>query len=231
MRELRNNVMLAIVIALVMGCGGDTTIALGDAPDAYASAYCERALACCTLGELAGRFPDASPAITDQPSCRAYVARVFGNEFTTDTIAAQGAGSARYHGEAMALCLAAIRTEPCTDLARVLALMTVPTTCPVLREPLVADGGACDHDFECVSAVCAVAGPGFSGACAAAPSPGAPCTAGKCGPGAYCDRSADGAGSCAALGDVGSACSSNLACTSLDCQAATCAPPAICVGS
>ena len=216
-------------LAIVAGCsaGGGATIALNDAP----AAYCARSLACYTLDELAARFPGASPAITDQASCRTYVARVFGDEFVADTMAAEAAGSARYHGDAMASCVSEIRAASCADLSRALAFTTLPATCPAPREPLVADGGACDHDFHCISALCATPAPGAAGTCQPVPAIGAACTAGKCGPDGYCDRSGGGFGTCTSIGDVGAACVSALACTSLDCQGGTCVAPVTCVGA
>lgn len=220
-----------VAIAILSACGSDPSVSLGEAPAAFASAYCERALACCTLAELAARFPDAAPPIADEASCRAYVARVFGNELVADTTAAEAAGEVRYHGDRMATCIAAIPAASCVESARVLALMTLPVACPTPREPLVPDGGDCDHDFQCISGLCATPAPETPGMCAAIPTAGAACTDGKCGPGGYCDRSGGGSGTCTSLGDLGAPCTSNLGCTELDCAGGTCAAPATCTGT
>lgn len=220
----------SLLLACMLGaCGsGSASVALDDAPDAYARAYCDRIFSCCSSDEIANRFATVTPPVTDAASCRSYIARVFGTEFVDDTRTAEASGRARYAGDRMAACLDALQTAACPDLARVFALLVMPDACSPPRIPLTEDGAPCDHDFQCISSLCASSGSDSAGTCAAAPAAGAPCASGKCGAG-YCDRSAGSDGVCVAIGDAGAACSSALACRSLVCNAGVCGAPTTCV--
>lgn len=221
--------LILVVGAAACGSPGatpDAGIALTSAPSAYAAAYCDRVFACCDGAERATRFANASPPVTDISSCRVYVAAVFGNEFVGDTQRAEAAGRARYDEDAMATCMDTMHAASCVDLARVFALMTLPQACPVVRVPLVADGGTCDHDFHCISGLCATPAPEMTGSCAPVPASGAACISNKCGPSGFCDRSGGGAGVCRALGQAGDACTSPLECASFGCSSAS--PPGVC---
>jgi len=103
--------------------------------------------------------------------------------------------------------------------------MVFPGDCPVVRPPRVAIGGACDHDFQCTTGLCAASTEHADGTCEPAPAPGEPCALGDCGPGAYCDRSASTEERCAVIAGVGGTCASALGCESLACEAGTCTVP------
>ena len=233
---------LIVAAALVASCGGDADpdaaigIRLDEAPAAYASAYCARVFACCDATDLATRFPGADPPVTDVATCESYVARVFGNEFVADARHAETMGWARYDGAAFASCMDHLRADACGHLARVFALMVFPAECAPARVPLVSAGGQCDHDFQCIAGVCVGGSETQIGQCATAPAIGTACVGGECGPEAYCDRSVDPDGTCAALAPDGAACTSALACASFTCVGASpgvpgaCAAPTVCDG-
>lgn len=215
------------LLCAVAACGdGATGIALESAPEAYASAYCERALACCETSELQAML---GSGVVDVASCEAFVARVFGNEFIDDTTRAVAMGRARYDGDAMAACVDHLRADTCEHAARVLRLMTFPQECAAVRIGEVAIGAECDHEFQCASGACTGGADHTPGRCEEPAAIGAPCPTGDCVPGAYCDRSsADPV--CAAVGGMGAACTSSLGCESLNCSMGTCAPPVSCDG-
>jgi len=219
--------MLSIATALLAGCGDDAPgVALEAAPAAYASAYCERAVACCETAELQTVL---GTEVVDRAGCEAFITRVFGNELIDDTRRAIELGRASYDPVAMSACVDHVRNDDCRHLARVLRLMTFPRECPSVRIGRVELGGECDHDFQCANGACANSADHAIGQCQSVPAVGEPCPAGDCGPSAYCDRSGATA-VCAPINGDGGACTSSLGCESLQCSGGTCAPPATCDG-
>lgn len=215
-----------LVIVSLSACGDDSSIALEAAPAAYASAYCERALACCETAELQSML---GTEVVDRASCEAFITRIFGNEFIGDTRRAMTAGRARYDGDAMAACVDHLRDDACLHAVRVLRLMTFPQECAAVRIGRVEVGGACDHDFQCVTGACAGGADHATGQCEGIPEIGAPCPTGDCGPLAYCDRTG-AMPVCAPIRADGETCTTSLACESLNCATGTCAPPLSCDG-
>lgn len=219
---------IAILLAAipVSGCGTDGGgIALEAAPAAYASAYCERAFACCEAAELQAML---GSDVVDRASCETSLARVFGNEFVDDTRRAMAEGRAQYDGDALAACLDHLRDDDCVHAVRVLRLMTFPAECSPVRIARIEVGGACDHDFQCVTGACSSGADHATGQCEAVPALGAACT-GDCGPSAYCDRTGP-TPLCAAIAAAGAACTTSLGCESLNCVMGVCAPPTTCDG-
>lgn len=232
---------LVAAIALLPGCGDDgdsrpdaaAEVPLLRAPSAYASAYCERVFACCSVGELTELFPGAQPPVTDMASCRVYVTRVFGNEFVDDTMRAEAAGHARYDGAAMATCVEHLRGDSCEHLARVLRLMILPPECPPARVPLSDAGAECDHDFQCTTTYCEGGTESQLGVCKPLPVLEEACPDNRCVTGAYCDRTSDPSGRCTQLRLAGESCTSLLECADFACVGApsgVCGPPATCNG-
>ena len=219
---------LSWIVLAACACGGDAGVALSNAPEAFAAAYCERAFACCdAAGRMALQF---GAEITDEASCRAHVARVFGNEFVDDTRRAGAEGRASYDPDAMQACVDHLRADTCVHLAATLRRMTFPPECAPVRVALVANGEPCDHDFQCVSGACAVVGGDHAiGACAEVPAIGAACPTGDCGPTAYCDRRGE-SDVCAPIRADGEPCTSSLGCESLTCVDGVCTAPAFCTG-
>lgn len=215
------------VLCLIAACGDDAAgIALEAAPSAYASAYCERALACCETSELQTLL---GADVIDAASCEAFITRVFGNEFIDDTKRAVAMGRARYDANAMAACIDHVRGETCVHAARVLRLMTFPQECAAVRIGQVAVGGECDHDFQCATGACTGGTDDAAGQCEDAATVGAPCPTGDCERGAYCDRSSP-MPVCAPIAAIGDACTTSLGCESFNCAMGSCAPPTSCDG-
>lgn len=225
---LRWRVRRLIFACSVAACGdGASGIALQTAPSAYASAYCERALACCETSELQMLL---GTDVVDAASCEASIACVFGNEFVDDTTRAVAMGRAGYDADAMVACLDHLRADACLHAARVLRLMTFPPECAAVRIGQVAVGGECDHDFQCVTGACTGGADHAAGRCEDAAAIGAACPTGNCVAGAYCDRSS-ATPVCTAIGGIGERCTTSLGCESLNCSMGACAPPLSCNGS
>ncbi len=236
-----SRVFASIVTSVLASCGnGGTagpdaavTVPLLRAPSAYAAAYCERVFGCCAADEVPGVFPGAQPPVTDPAGCREYIARVFGNEFVSDTQRAEAEGHARYDGVAMAACLDHLRGDACDHLARVFRLTVFPEECLPVRIPLAGVDTACDHDFQCTTGYCEGGAENQTGTCRLMPALGEVCPDSRCAPGLYCDRTADPAGRCAALKAAGEPCSSLFECLDFACSGApsgVCDRPSTCDG-
>ena len=220
------HVTILLAAFWVTACGDDSgAIALEAAPAAYASAYCERALECCETSELQAML---GVDIVDRASCESTLARVFGNEFVDDTRRAIAEERARYDGDAFAACVEHLRGDDCVHAVRALRLMTFPSECAPVRIARVENGGACDHNFHCMSGACAGAADHATGQCVEVPGLGAPCD-GDCGPSAYCDRTGPAA-VCAATAAQGAPCTTSLGCETLNCVMGMCEAPATCDG-
>jgi hypothetical protein len=219
----------ALVMALfVAACeNARPTVRLDEVGRAYGEAYCGRVFACCTAEEIRQRYATVIPTITDEASCVSYLASGFQNEFGGDVRRAEFLGQARYHADAMAACLSGLEGLTCTEFAKVLLL---PDCRPQPVEGLVADGAACDHDFQCRSGYCAGRLAGGPAACAPALGEGAVCPDGVCGEGLRCDGSSQPA-RCLVLAEDGQPCSSNLGCASGSCNQGVCGRPVRCLGT
>lgn len=214
--------------AYVAACGDATSgVELKAAPAAFASAYCERALACCEMGELQAIVGDD---VVDRASCESAITRVFGNELLDDTTRAIAMGRARYDADAMAACIEHLASDACVHAVRSLRLMTLPSECPPVRIGQVEIGGACDHDFQCATGACSGGADHATGQCEEIPAIGAACPTGDCGPGAFCDRTG-ATPVCVAIASEGERCTTSLGCSTLNCSTGVCGPPLSCDGA
>ena len=94
-------------------------------------------------------------------------------------------GRARYHGDQMEACLALIRSSSCDQLNRTNHFSGIG--CPAYVEPLVAPGGACGADVECIEGTCDKGGGGGEGVCKPLPRQGEPCAGVRCAKGLVCN--------------------------------------------
>jgi hypothetical protein len=149
------------------------------------------------------------------------------------------AGRLRYDGEAMADCLDGMAALECSGLRDGLR-GGVAGACGDPFIGLVADGGACANDADCVSDYCNGDRIDFEGnvtelgVCARLPGQGQPCLDGDCADGLRCDT---GGGSiCQPRLADGLTCSRDDDCTSDECVGAgggaegTCGPSMTCDG-
>ena len=200
----------------VAGCGQVTPadpgagVALNAAPDDIAQTVCPKAYSCCTASELMGN----DLAGTDEASCEVATAKSFVDQLSA-VEDSQRAGRARYDGMRVAACLATIRSSTCDALGATNHLSGIPG-CETFVVPLVAEGGDCFNDWECMVGRC------NAGKCQAQPANGEACADGHCADGAVCDP----AGLCVAKRGDGEACAEAAQCPSLQCANGTCAPRA-----
>ena len=133
-----------------------------------------------------------------------------------------GAGRARYNQAQVDACLIAIRQARCSTLTAINRLSALPECDSTFAVPLVAVGGTCQNDFECIDTVCVKTAGAGQGICAAGVSAGTSCVADRCGQDLLCDPR-DGSNAnddvCVAEQENGAACADNFECKSRVCAA------------
>lgn len=217
----------AVALALT-GCGRVDGIPIQDTATAFAQAICPKAYSCCTTQQLMSN----AAAGTTEAECETNTAQRFEQQLQTMQ-SSQNAGRARYDQTQVDACLAAIRAASCTDLTAIHSLTQLPACDSTFATPLVAAGGHCQQDYECIAGVCQRPPGSFDGVCVAGAAAGASCGTDRCGPSLTCD----GAGTmdtgddvCVAPQDDGAACTDALSCKSGNCSGSgsggkTCQPP------
>jgi hypothetical protein len=216
------------------GCGSVSGIPIDDTSTRIANTVCPKAYQCCTADELGMN----GSAGTDVATCESMTKSNYQNVLAT-LQASVDQKRAVYVSSKLDTCLANIQSMDCTALNMTNHLQGVPG-CESFTTPLVAAGGACSQDYECIDGWCNVPQNSANGegvcemfvptgqSCAAAGGP-------SCGPNAVCDTYNE---LCEPVSDIGGTCSDNLQCTTLNCsssggsgmtcQAATTPPPAQC---
>jgi hypothetical protein len=141
-------------------------VSLAALPAAFAKVVCFQYLGCCTSDERAcGQLPDdpgtCEPAATTEEGVLA--------DRAMKSIAAKRTS---YDGAAMAACLQKLASAACTE-AR-MALVFAANFCSAFT-PMVAKGGACQNDFECIDSYCADPAVDKDGVCTALKPNGTDC--------------------------------------------------------
>jgi hypothetical protein len=165
---------LVLVAALTACGGGGGPISLSDLGNEVASANCDFEVRC-------GFLPDTASCATSTNS-------------SADDIAAlkhaQDLGRLSYDADKAGACVDAIRNASC-DLSSL--GNAIADTCGAVFVGLVADGGTCFDDKECVSTSCSqqscTPGTCCAGTCVAKPADvpiGGDCSTGSCVDGAHC---------------------------------------------
>jgi hypothetical protein len=228
-------------LVVLAGCGNVGGIPIDDTANRIATTVCPKAWMCCTADQLMSN----SSAGTDVASCETATADNYKNVLS-GLQASVDAKRATYQSSKLDACLATIKTADCATLDVTNHLMGIPD-CESFTSPLVAVGGACAADYECIDGWCNVPMTSNNGlgVCAAFVAAGQSCTdAGgpSCGPNAVCDIEGTPDDSsddlCAVVSDLGGTCADDLQCTSLNCTssggsgmtcaAATTPPAAMC---
>jgi hypothetical protein len=202
---------LVILFSFVpaLGCGGSDSVALSDLKSVAQEASCEHSTRC-------GFFPDIA-------TCKS--SSMGGG--TEPLIAAVNAGRIRYDGKAAKECLDGVRDMGCNISDQTAGIQAA---CVSTFKGIVAVGGACSMDEECLSGECHASDCSKDccpGTCAQAETQipvGGDCSAdGSCVQGAYCQESNAGA-TCVARIKEGEACV-------LSARDAPCVEGAYCTGS
>jgi len=210
----------SVLTVAVLGCGGVRGIPIEKTSTDFAKAICSAAYKCCTAETLMG---NASAGMTEA-ECEMKTATDFRNQLQ-NMQNSENAGRSKYDQMQVDKCLEAIRGASCETLTSIRKVSGLPACDSTFATPLVAVGGACSNDFECIDSVCA------DGKCAAGTPVGGSCvgTGNKCAQNLSCDPrngSDDNDDVCVAEQDIGGACVDNFDCKSRLCTAGTCAQPA-----
>jgi hypothetical protein len=137
------------------------------------------------------------------------------------------AGRLKYDGDAARGCIDAAANLSCSAYSMLSGHESIVCEKPFLI-PLVADGGGCTQDYECISANCEGAtvqpgGPNTDGMCKPLPTAGQSCTS-SCAQGLYCS------GTCKPLLANGTQCTGSNQCASNYCSTTCMDRPPTCDG-
>jgi hypothetical protein len=232
-RQIHAGARAAALALAVAGCGGVSGIPIDQTATDIATTVCPKAWSCCTADQLSGN----SAAGTSEADCEVQTKQSFVNQLSTLQRSVDQK-RATYQSSKLDSCLATIKSSSCAALDVTNHLAGI-SGCATFTTPLVATGGACSQNYECVDGWCNVPmnSSNGDGVCAAFVGTGESCAAGggvSCGPGAVCDiegtvdDSSDDL--CETVSDDGGACTDDLQCTSLNCSSSggagmTCAAP------
>jgi hypothetical protein len=205
-----------LLVCLVAGGCGSSSVSFSDYPDAFRDAYCKYLTRC-------GVFPDTGTCENANTDLDIFV--------DASAQAAVDMGKVVFDGETAQKCLDEFGAQTCdtTDESG----RAFPASCDHIIQGTVDAGGACAFSEECKSGMCDV--PACSMACCqgtcvgdAPPPPGGPgamcSTSGDCTDDSFCDFSLN-VPVCTALKPSGAACQATSQCAyGLGCAGATCKP-------
>ncbi len=234
-------VAVAAAMGGLSGCGNVSGIPVDQTATRIANAVCPKAWMCCTANQLSSN----SAAGTSEQDCITQTTSSYKLQLST-LQASVDQKRASYQSSKVDACLNEIQTSDCATLNVTNHIAGIPG-CESFTTPLVAVGGACSEDYECIDGWCNVPASSNNGdgVCAAFLAAGQSCATGggsSCGPHAVCDVEGTPYDSsddlCAAVSDIGGTCADDLQCTSLNCTtsggsgmmcaAASTPPPAMC---
>lgn len=210
----------SVLTVAVLGCGGVSGIPIEKTATDFAHVICDAAYKCCTTETLMGN----SAAGMSEPECEMKTAQNFRNQLQ-NMQSSENAGRSKYDQMQVDKCLEALRAAQCPALTSIRTISGIPECDSTFATPLVAAGGTCQNDFECIEGVCA------DGKCGAGTPAGGFCyaTGTKCAPKLLCDPrdgSNDTDDVCVVEQDIGGACLDNFECKSRLCSGGTCTQPA-----
>lgn len=179
---------------------------------AIADARCDAILRCCDSDALEAIF--AGFDVSSKQDCERTV-----SEFVR--VAVLGGLSVAYEDGAVEVdpderdaCLGAMRQQSCSEITAGLDFFEHPE-CQEFIAPALETSQFCTEDYACRSGFCAQSDTADEGSCAEPPEIGDACRAGRCAPGAFCDRQVE---TCTALRSPGQACTRNEECASNACM-------------
>ena len=216
---MTNNTFLtgSMLTVALLGCGGVSGIPIEKTATDFATTICPKAYSCCTAEQLMGN-PAAG---TTEAECETKTTQNFRDQLNTMQ-GSENAGRAKYDQAQVDLCLAALRGATCTDLTAIHSISGIPACNSTFATPLVAIGGKCGQDYECIDSVCQKAAGEWEGVCAVGVSVGASCTTDHCAQNLFCDPrdgNVDTDSVCVAEQENGGSCVDNFDCKSRYCAA------------
>ena len=221
-----------LALAALAGCGAVHGIPIDQTATDIAQTVCSKAWTCCTVAQLMSNDSAGTSAATAAEDCTVDVAPCehacetkTAGDFRNQLSGVQQSVDkkrATYEQAKVDACLDTIRSTTCSMLNMTNHLTGVPG-CDTFTTPLVSTGGACSHDYECISGWCKppVAPATGDGVCAAAVS-GMSCTDVGCGVGFACDSlgTSDQADDvCVQPAEDGAPCTGGAQCKSGNCSA------------
>jgi len=215
---LTNRFLTGTVLTVaLLGCGSVSGIPIEQTATDFAKAICPKAYDCCTMQQL---MNNSSAGMTEA-ECEMKTAQDFRNQLQQRQDAENGK-RARYDQAQVDMCLAAIRAATCPDLTAIRSLKGLPACDSTFATPLVAVGGKCKQDFECIDSVCQKDMGAAEGVCAVGAAAGASCATQHCAADLICDgRTANDSSDdvCVAEQDNGAACNDGFDCKTRNCVA------------
>jgi hypothetical protein len=213
-------------LATLAGCGGVHGIPIGSTATQIAQTVCPKAYQCCTLSQLSGN----GQAGTDEASCETMTTSAFESDLETIQ-ASQDQKRATFDNDKLQACLTTIRSASCDTLDMTNHLVGIPG-CESFVDPLVAVGGACSQDYECIDGWCQQPADmsGGDGACRPHAQLGASCVTASCEPGLTCDLGASD-DTCVRAGAIGATCTDLLQCASANCAIPAGADSGVCAAA
>jgi hypothetical protein len=156
-----------------------TAIPLDRAPAVFADVICEKVFSCCSSEERG-----TNPFLASQVGCAQGLGLLLGG-IVPQANAAMSRNRAMYDPAVLATCLSQYQAKSC-DMLRMDGGLSAYRNCKFMK-PLVAVGGACDQDLECIDGFCQGVTTGADGVCAAKKANGQMCTRGDECTGGRCD--------------------------------------------
>ena len=200
--------VLFVMAMAIAGCGGGgydpgsgKPVPIDQTPGPWANTICTQNFKCATKADISGN---------NQAGCVTVDTMVW-QSLATSVRDDQAKGRVTYDGAAMGTCLATLAGETCADWDTGLAH---DVWCAEAFTPMVAVGGACQTDVECIGGFCKGADlsktPTVEGVCEARVADGAACQFGDtCSSADYCDGTQM---MCVAKKPGGAACDSDEQC-------------------
>ena len=219
-------VSVGLLSAALLGCGGVDGIPIDKIAKDFGDTICQKAYSCCTADQLSSN--DA--AGKSEAECRTKTTENFTN-YLQGVQYSQTAKRARFEQSKADACLATIRSSDCATLNMTNHLGGVPG-CELFTSPLVAVGGQCSNDYECIDSYCKIPGPdepAAPGVCTVGAAAGQSCATAHCAEGLVCDplpvtgNATDPADDiCVAPAANGAACDDGYQCVSGGCSSNQC---------
>lgn len=244
MLRLTGVLSLGLAMVLSTGCGDDdrrgggggggAPVPLSSLAQELAESSCAKMFECCTEAEIMMQFEGIDPPPSTEAECATTLAG-FLTIGTATWMESVSAGRLAYHDDLAGDCLAVVDALTCDAYAG--GLTEEPAgamACDQMLEPLVADGGACSQNLECINGYCEGATSDSDGVCTVLPELGEECDF-DCAEGLYCEFGSPS--TCVAEKADGAECTRDDECEN-DCvgadpsmgTAGTCGTEALCGG-
>jgi hypothetical protein len=207
------------LLAAIAGCGEVSGIPIDETATNFAQAICPKAYDCCTIQQLMKN----SAAGTTEQECETNTAANF-RQTLQNMQNSENAGRAKYDQAQVDACLAALRMATCSDLTMIYSIDQIPACNSTFATPLVAAGGNCQQDYECIDGVCQRPSGSFDGVCVAGHTAGVACADdNRCESDMICDgrgTTSDASDDiCVAQQENGATCIDGFNCKSRNCVA------------